>query len=55
MLGSEGSSLRDEEQSVNKKGRSYKIYLCALGAYTSFYATVESNVMLCITIQKNVM
>ena len=29
--------------------------LCDFGAYTSFYATVKSSVMLCITIQRNVM
>ena len=29
--------------------------LCDFGAYTSFYATVESSVMLCIRIQRNLM
>ena len=29
--------------------------LCAFGGLTRFYATVESNVMLCITIQRNIM
>ena len=31
------------------------IYLCATGVLTRFYATVESSVMLCITIRRNVM
>ena len=30
-------------------------YLCASGAITSFYATVESSAMFCITIQRNIM
>ena len=33
----------------------YTYILCDSGAFTRFYATVESSVMLCITIQKSIM